>query len=340
MVLDRSADIDESPLVMREVDDPHPAAGEVRISVTVCAVCRTDLHVIEGDLPAEKRPVIPGHQVVGVVDELGEGCSRLREGDRVGIAWLRHTDGTCQFCRSSRENLCPDSRYTGYHADGGYGEFATVPEAFAYSLPHEFDDVTGSPLLCAGLIGYRALKRAQVPDAGKLLLVGFGSSAHVVLQIARYRGYETFVVTRSANHVRMAKQMGADWAGSDMADIPTKVDSAILFAPTGRLVPPVMEALDRGGTLSIAGIHLSDVPPLNYEQHLFYDKEIRSVAANTREDGQELLAEAVDAGVVPHVTTYPLAEANKALQDMKHSRVEGTGVLVIGGEGKGEGPDL
>jgi propanol-preferring alcohol dehydrogenase len=331
MVLDRSADIDDSPLVMREVEDPHPAAGEVRVRVSVCAVCRTDLHVIEGDLPKERRPVIPGHQVIGVVDELGDGCRRLKEGDRVGIAWLRQTDGTCSFCRSSRENLCPNSRYTGYHADGGYGEYATVPESFAYDLPDGFDDIRGSPLLCAGLIGYRALERARVPDAGKLLLVGFGSSAHVVLQIARHRGYETFVVTRSENHIRMAEKMGADWSGSEMAGLPTKVDSAILFAPTGQLVPPVMEALDRGGTLSIAGIHLTDIPPLSYEQHLFYDKEIRSVAANTREEGRELLAEAMAARVEPHVTTYPLTDANEALQDMKHSRVEGTGVLVIGG---------
>ncbi len=329
MVLDRSANIDDSPLVMREVDDPHPGGGEVRVRVSVCAVCRTDLHIIEGDLPERKRPIIPGHQVVGVVDELGEGCSTLKEGDRIGIAWLRSTDGTCRFCRASRENLCPSSRYTGYHSDGGYAEYTVVPEEFAYRLPGKFDDVVGSPLLCAGLIGYRALKRAGVPDRGKLLLVGFGSSAHVVLQIALHRGYETFVVTRSKNHVQMARAMGAAWAGTDTADLPDKMDSAILFAPVGRLVPPIMAALERGGILSIAGIHLTDVPSLNYEQHLFYDKEIRSVAANTREDGRELLAEAAEAGVRPHVKTYSLADANAALQDMKHSRVDGTGVLLI-----------
>ncbi len=329
MVLDRSADIDDSPLVLREVDEPHAGPGEVRIRVTACAVCRTDLHVIEGDLPEQQRPVIPGHQVVGVVDEVGADCRTIRRGDRIGIAWLRSTDGTCRFCRTSRENLCPASQYTGYHSDGGYGEYAVVPESFAYRLPGGFDDIVGSPLLCAGLIGYRALKRASVPEQGKLALVGFGSSAHVVLQIALHRGYETFVVTRSENHIRQAKEMGAGWAGTDPGDLPAKVDSAILFAPTGRLVPPVMASLERGGVLSIAGIHLTDVPSLNYEQHLFYDKEIRSVAANTREDGRELLAEAAEAGVRPHVKTYPLADANVALQDMKHSRVEGTGVLLV-----------
>jgi propanol-preferring alcohol dehydrogenase len=330
MVLHRSADIDDSPLTMQEVADPHPGPEEVRVRVTTCAVCRTDLHVIEGDLPEQQRPIIPGHQVVGVVDEVGAECRTIRPGDRIGIAWLRSTDGTCRFCRTARENLCPASRYTGYHADGGYAEHAVVPEGFAYRLPDGFDDVEGAPLLCAGLIGYRALKRAGVPDRGRLLLVGFGSSAHVVLQIALHRGYETFVLTRSDNHIRQAKEMGAAWAGSDPAHLPTKPDSAILFAPTGRLVPPVMASLERGGILSIAGIHLSDVPSLNYEQHLFYDKEIRSVAANTREDGRELLVEAAEAGVRPHVKTYPLADANVALQEMKHSRVEGTGVLLGG----------
>lgn len=335
MILDASAEIDASPppppppLTLREVEAPRPGAGELRVRVTACAVCRTDLHVIEGDLPERIRPIIPGHQAVGVVDELGDGCTRFALGDRVGIAWLRSTDGTCRFCRGGRENLCPDSRYTGYDADGGYAEYATVPEDYAYGLPDRFDDINDAPLLCAGIIGYRALKRASVPDGGKLLLVGFGSSAHVVLQLALHRGYEPYVVTRSENHLRMATAMGAVWTGTDAADLPGKMDSAILFAPVGTLVPPIMAALERGGVLSIAGIYLSDVPSLNYEKHLFFDREIRSVAANTREDGRELLAEAAEAGVRPRVTTYSLEDANRALQDMKHSRTDGTGVLVI-----------
>ena len=329
VVLTRTAPIDESPLELREIGLPAPGPGEVRVRVRACGVCRTDLHIIEGDLPEVKRPVVPGHQVVGVVDRLGEGCEHLVEGQRVGIAWLRSTDGTCRFCVTERENLCPGSRYTGYHYDGGYAEYAVVPEAFAYALPDGFDDATAAPLLCAGIIGYRALERAQVPPGGKLLLVGFGSSAHVTLQIGLYRGHEVFVVTRSEEHMQTAREMGAAWAGADTAGLPAKMDSAVLFAPAGHLVPPIMSALERGGTLSIAGIHLSDIPPLQYQEHLFYDKQIRSVAANTREDGRAMLAEAVRAGLKPQVTTYRLADANKALQDMKHSRVRGTGVLMI-----------
>ena len=329
VVLEKTAPVDESPLELREVADPSPSPGEVRVKVSACGVCRTDIHIIEGDLPEEKRPVIPGHQVVGVVDRVGEGAKQFLVGQRIGIAWLRHTDGTCKFCRVARENLCPDSRYTGYHSDGGYAEYAVVPETFAYALPDGFDDVTGAPLLCAGLIGYRALERAQVPPGGKVLLAGFGSSAHVVLQIALHRGLEVYVSSRGESHLAMAREMGAAWAGADVADLTEKMDSAILFAPVGTLVPPLMSALERGGTLSIAGIHLTDIPTLQYEQHLFYDKQIRSVAANTREDGRRLLAEAVHAGVKPQVTTYPLSDANRALQDMKHSRIGGTGVLVI-----------
>lgn len=329
VVLTKTAPVDESPLELREIDPPTPGPGEVRVRVRACGVCRTDLHIIEGDLPAMKRPVVPGHQVVGVVDRLGENCERFAEGQRIGIAWLRSTDGTCQFCRTARENLCPASRYTGYHCDGGYAEYAVVPEAFAYALPDGFDDATAAPLLCAGIIGYRALERAQVPPGGKLLLVGFGSSAHVTLQIALYRGHDVFVVTRSEGHMQTAREMGAAWAGADTAGLPAKMDSAVLFAPVGHLVPPIMSALERGGTLAIAGIHLTDIPPLQYQEHLFYDKQIRSVAANTREDGRRMLAEAARADVKPQVTPYRLEDANKALQDMKHSRIRGTGVLMI-----------
>lgn len=329
MMLEKQGHIDGSPLSLCEVEEPDPGPGEVRARVSACAVCRTDLHIIEGDLPERRMPIVPGHQVVGVVDKLGDGCARLRKGQRVGIAWLRHTDGDCKYCLSGRENLCEGSRYTGYHEHGGYAEYTTVPEDFAYELPEGFGDVEVSPLLCAGIIGYRALKRAKVPDGGKLLLVGFGSSAHIVIQIAAYRGYEVYVLTRSENHQRLSGNMGAVWAGSEAGDLPEKMNSAILFAPLGRLVPPVLEALEKGGTLSISGIHLSDIPGLNYENHLFYEKEIRSVSANTRADGRELLAEAARAKVKPQVEEYSLADANRALQDMKHSRTDGAGVLVI-----------
>jgi alcohol dehydrogenase, propanol-preferring len=327
--LEQQGDIDGSPLARREAAAPQPGPGEVRVRVRVCAICRTDLHIIEGDLPPQRRPIIPGHQVVGVVDQLGEGCRRLQLGQRVGIAWLRQTDGTCRFCQSGRENLCRASRYTGYHEHGGYAEFATVPEAFAYALPPCFTDVEAAPLLCAGLIGYRALQRARVPEGGRLLLVGFGSSAHVVIQIAAYRGCQVYVVSRGPSHQRLSERLGAVWAGDDLGKLPAKMDSAILFAPTGTLVPPTLEALDRGGTLSIAGIRLTDVPPLSYEKHLFYEKELGSATANTREDGRALLAEAEAAHVRPHVVEYSLDDANRALQDLKHSRIDGTGVLIV-----------
>lgn len=329
MVLDRQGAIEACPLALREVDIPEPGSGEVRVRVRACAICRTDLHIIEGDLPSRKLPLIPGHQVVGIVDRLGAGCRRFQEGQRIGIAWLRGTDGTCKQCSHGRENLCVASRYTGYHEDGGYAEYATVPEAFAYELPESFSDTQVAPLLCAGLIGYRAFKRAEVLEGGKLLLIGFGSSAHVVIQIAVHRGCQVYVVTRSENHRRLCQELGAVWAGAELGHLPDKMDGAILFAPVGDLVPPALEVLDQGGILSLAGIHMSDVPPLNYARHLFYEREIRSVTANTRKDGHELLAEAVQADVRPQVRTYPLTEANRALQDLKASRIDGTGVLVI-----------
>lgn len=340
MVLDAQAPIESAPLVLREMSDPEPGPGEVRVRVRACAICRTDLHVIEGDLPPVKLPIIPGHQVVGIVDKLGPDAGRLSVGQRVGIAWLRHTDGTCVYCAGGRENLCPDSRYTGYTDDGGYAELAVVPEEFAYEIdrrPAEDatervppNDIETAPLLCAGLIGYRALRRASVPPGGKLLLIGFGSSAHIVVQLALHRGCRVFVVSRAEKHLRLSRELGAEWAGFDLAAVPEKMDSAILFAPVGDLVPGAMAALDRGGVLAIAGIHLSDVPPLNYQAHLFQEREIRSVTANTREDGRELLKEAFDAGVKPHVEVFRLDQANEALLRLKQDGIEGTGVLTLG----------
>lgn len=331
LVLEGQARIENGPLQLRDVSDPKPGFGEVRVKVRTCAICRTDLHVIEGDLPPRKLPLIPGHQVVGVVDQVGEGSKNLKKGQRVGVAWLWKTDGTCKYCRNGRENLCSDSRYTGYHEDGGFAEYVTVPEDFAYLLPEGLSDLEVAPLLCSGLIGYRAFKRANVPPRGKLLLVGFGSSAHIVLQFALYGGHEVYVVTRSRNHQKAAMKLGAVWASDDPGKLPAKVDSVILFAPVGGLVPPTLAALDKGGTLAIAGIHLTDIPPLNYEKHLFYDKEIRSVAANTRKDGLELLEKAKAAKIKPLVASYRLADANLALQDLKQSKLDGSGVLIIEG---------
>ena len=329
VVLEENALIGTSPLRVMEMPDPHPGRGEVRLKVRCCAICRTDLHVIEGELPRARMPIIPGHQAVGVVDELGEGCRRLVPGRRVGVAWLRHTCGVCTFCKAGQENLCESARFTGYHEHGGYAEYAVVPEDFAYVLPEAFDDVSAAPLLCAGIIGYRALKRCRVPDGGRLALYGFGSSAHVVLQIAQHRGCDVYVVTRGEKHVELARRMGAEWASQDASAMPVKADSAIIFAPAGELVPRALEALRKGGTVALAGIYMTDIPSLNYEKYVFYERDIHSVTANTREDGRGLLAEAASIPIRPHTTTYPLADANRALQDLKGDRISGTGVLVL-----------
>ncbi len=329
MVLRAFNSIDRSPLRLEDVPEPQAGPGRVRVKVRCCAICRTDLHVIEKDLPEQQLPIIPGHQVVGVVDQLGEGCDRLHQGQRVGIAWLRATCGDCPFCRSGRENLCEHARFTGYHEHGGYAQYAVVDERFAYVIPDVFSDTHATPLLCAGIIGYRSLRRTQ-PCAGcRLALVGFGSSAHVVIQIARHRGYEVYVATRGRGHRQLAMDMGAVWAGEHPAQLPGKVDGAIIFAPAGELIPPVLEKLSRGGTLALAGIHMTAVPGLDYEKHLFYERDVRSVTCNTRCDGQELLAEAAEIPIRPHTTAYPLHDANRALQDLKNDRINGTGVLMI-----------
>ena len=329
MVLNEIGSIQASPLRLTDLPDPEPAEGEVRLRVSCCAVCRTDLHVIEGDLPRQRLPIIPGHQIVGRVDRIGPGCKRFSPGQRVGVAWLRHTCGTCAYCRSGRENLCECSRFTGYHVNGGYAEFALAPEQFAYELPEMFSDLDAAPLLCAGIIGYRALKRCNLPRGGKLAIFGFGSSAHVVMQIALHRGCEVYVVSRGEEHRQLARQMGAAWVSETAAEMPTKVDSAIIFAPVGYLVPPALEKLDKGGTLSLAGIYMTDIPQMEYEKYVFYERDIHSVTANTREDGRELLAEAAEIPIRPRLTTYPLADANRALQDLKADRLNGTGILVM-----------
>ena len=329
MILDEIALIESSPLRLGEHATPQPGPGEVRLKVRCCAICRTDLHVIEGELPRRTLPIIPGHQIVGLVDALGPGCRRLKAGQRVGVAWLRHTCGTCDFCRCGRENLCESARFTGYHADGGYAEYAVVPEEFAYEIPPVFEDVEAAPLLCAGIIGYRALKRCDLRSGNRLALYGFGSSAHVVLQIARHRGCEVYVVSRAPRHLELARSMGAVWAGGDARQMPVRADSAIIFAPAGELLAPALEHLEKGGTLALAGIYMSVIPPLDYEKHLFYERNVHSVTANTRADGRELLAEAAQIPLRPHVNRYPLADANRALQDLKADRINGTGVLIV-----------
>ena len=329
MVLGKIGMIDSSPLKAREVAEPHAARGEVRIKVEVCAICRTDLHVIEGELPPMKADIIPGHQVVGVVDEIGPSSTRFRIGDRVGIGWLRWTCGECRFCKSGSENLCPRARFTGYMENGGYAEYAVVPEAYAYALPGKLDSISIAPLLCAGIIGFRALKQANLKPGTRVGLWGFGSSAHIAIQVALHWGCKVYVSTRDKKHQELSLALGATWAGDGAEQPPEKVDSAIMFAPVGTLVPPALESLEMGGTLAIAGIHLSDIPALNYERHLFHEKTLRSVTANTREDGEELLQIAAEMGLRPTTTTFPLADANIALQKLKHDGINGSGVLIV-----------
>ena len=329
MVLNERMPIEENPLRLTDVPDPSPGPGEARVKVRACGICRTDLHVVEAELPPVKSPLIPGHQVVGIVDALGEGTSRFVIGDRVGIAWLRKTCGECGFCRSGRENLCESQRFTGYHEDGGFAEYAVVHEKFAYKIPDIFEDVEATPLLCAGIIGYRALKRSRIQDGGRLGIYGFGSSAHIMIQIALHRGCEVYVCTRGGGHGELAKKMGAKWVGSAAERMPVKMDGSIIFAPAGELVPVALKDLEKGGTLALAGIYMTPVPVMDYEECLFFEKDLRSVTANTREDGRELLREAAEIPIRPKTQVFPLEEANMALQALKHDEIRGSGVLVI-----------
>jgi len=319
---------DTHPLVLVDKPVPEPGPGEVRVCVRACGVCRTDLHLTEGDLAPHHPRMTPGHEVVGVVDRLGAGSTRWREGDRIGVPWLAHTCGTCRFCLSGRENLCLDPRFTGWDLDGGYAPYAVVDEAYAYALPEGFDDVEVAPLLCAGIIGYRALRRANLPDGGRLGIYGFGGSAHLTAQVAMSWGARVHVMTRSREAQQLALELGAASAGDAAAAPPEPLDSAILFAPVGALVPPALAALDRGGTLAIAGIHLSDIPALGYQRHLFEERTLQSVTANTRRDGEEFLAEAARIGLRVSAVPYPMARADEALRDLREDRVNGAAVLV------------
>jgi propanol-preferring alcohol dehydrogenase len=307
---------------------PDPAPGELLVRVTASAVCRTDLHLAEGDLPPKRPGVVPGHEVVGEVTALSEGITGWRVGDRAGIAWLRHTCGTCRYCERGSENLCPYSRYTGWDADGGYAEYATVPAPYAYRLPDGYPDAELAPLLCAGIIGFRALRRADLPPGGRLGIYGFGASAHLTSQVAIAQGARVHVLTRSAAARALALELGATSAGGADDLPPEPLDAAILFAPVGELVPVALAALDRGGTLAVAGIHLSDIPVLSYQRHLFQERSLRSVTANTRQDGRDLLAHAAAHRLRVAVTPYPLAAADGALADLAADRVSGAAVLV------------
>lgn len=322
--------IDTGPLALIDRDPPEPGPGEIRIQVTVCGVCRTDLHLAEGDLAPHAPDVVPGHEIVGIVDRLGPGATRFAVSDRVGIAWLRQTCGTCRFCIRGDENLCLSPRFTGWDADGGYAEYAVVDERFAYPLPDRFGDEQVAPLLCAGIIGYRALRRAALPEGGRLGIYGFGGSAHLAAQVALAEGATVHVLTRSEAARELALELGAASVGDTFDPPPEPLDAAIVFAPAGEIVPAALEALDRGGTLAIAGIHLTDIPTLDYQRHLFQERQVRSVTANTRRDGEEFLALAARIGIQVHTVPYPLEQADRALADLAHDRLTGAAVLQVG----------
>jgi propanol-preferring alcohol dehydrogenase len=319
-----------SPLERVDAPVPEPAPDELLVAVAVCGVCRTDLHVTEGDLPVHRSGVVPGHEVVGEVVAVGPAAGTdFSVGDRVGIAWLRHTCGHCRYCVRGRENLCPESRYTGWDADGGYAEFATVPAAFAHQLPDGYTDAELAPLLCAGIIGYRSLMRAELPEGGRLGIYGFGGSAHITAQVALALGAEVHVMTRGEHARELALALGAASAQGADDRPPVALDAAILFAPVGELVLPALEALDRGGTLAIAGIHLTDIPQLNYQRHLFQERQLRSVSSNTRADASEFLDFAGRHRIAVTTPEYPLSRADRALADLAAGRISGAAVLTV-----------
>ncbi len=320
--------IESGPLVLEERPLPEPGPGVARVRVHACGCCRTDLHVVEGDLALPVLPIVPGHQVVGIVDALGPGCSRLALGERVGVAWLHHTDGVCEYCRRGEENLCEAARFTGWTADGGYADAVTVPEDFAVRLPDGLDDFEAAPLLCAGVIGYRALRRADVEPGDRVALLGFGASAHLALQVLSYWGCETVVLTRGEQHRQLARDLGASWVGEAAELPPMRCDRAVVFAPAGELVPIALEVVRPGGTVSLAGIHMSPIPSFDYAL-LWRERTLRSVANMTRRDAEEFMTLAAEANVRAEVATYPLEAAGEALTAIAHDAVRGAAVLAV-----------
>ncbi len=330
-LLRKPAPVNTNPLELAEVAKPVPGPGELLVRVRACGVCRTDLHVVEGELAPRKSPVIPGHQVVGVIEAMGEGARRFRLGDRVGIAWLHQTDGTCDYCRAGKENLCEHATFTGWMVDGGYAEYALAPEAFVYAIPESFRDLDAAPLLCAGIIGFRALRLSGIARGGRLGFYGFGAAAHLAIQVARHWGAEVYAFTRDEAHQKLATDLGAVWAGYSNEDPPVLLDSAIIFAPAGELVPASLPVLKKGGTLALAGIHMSTIPAMDYNL-LYHERVVRSVANNTRQDGEDFLRIAAEIPIRTEFQLFPLAEANRALNALKDDEVRGAAVIQVSGQ--------
>jgi propanol-preferring alcohol dehydrogenase len=325
-LLQAPARVETNPLQFTDVAVPRPGRGEILVRVHACGVCRTDLHVVEGELPPRKSPIIPGHQIVGTVEELGPGAHRFSKGARVGIAWLHRTDGTCEYCRAGAENLCDHPAFTGYTVDGGYAEYVVAPQDFVYPIPEGFSDDQAAPLLCAGIIGFRSLRLSGIEKGGRLGLYGFGAAAHVAIQVARYWGAEVYASTRDARHQQLALELGAKWAGGTLAEPPVKLDAAIIFAPAGEIVPAALKALKKSGTLALGGIHMSPIPTLDYNL-LYGERVIRSVANNTRQDGEDFLRIAAEIPIRTQVQRFPLREANEALNKLKNDAIKGAAVL-------------
>jgi propanol-preferring alcohol dehydrogenase len=325
-LLSAIAPVESNPLVFTDVPMPQPGRGEVLVRVHACAVCRTDLHVVEGELPPRRLPLIPGHQIVGVIEKLGEAAHRFAPGTRVGIAWLHHTDQTCEYCRRGMENLCDHPSFTGYTVDGGYAEYAVAPEDWVYPIPEAFHDLQAAPLLCAGIIGFRSLRLSGIEPGGRLGLYGFGAAAHVAIQVARHWGVEVYAATRHKRHQQLALELGAAWAGGTVDEPPVKLDSAIIFAPAGEIVPAALKALRKGGVLALGGIHMSPIPALDYNL-LYQERVVRSVANNTRQDGNDFLRIAAEIPIRTQIEIFPLREANRALNALKNDAIRGAAVL-------------
>ncbi len=327
-VLRAPAPVESNPLQWTQVPTPQPGRDQLLIKVRACGVCRTDLHVVEGELTPRKSPVIPGHQVVGIVEKAGPDASHFKSGDRVGVAWLHHTDGTCEFCVSGRENLCDHPEFTGYTVDGGYAEYIVAPDAFVYAIPEGFPDLHAAPLLCAGIIGFRCLRLSGVTKGARLGLSGFGAAAHVAIQVARHWGVDVYAFSREPRHAQLAAELGAVWTGGSFDQPPQKLDSVIIFAPAGELIPAALKTLKKGGSVVAGGIHMSPIPQFSYDD-LYQERLIRSIANNTRQDGIDFLKIAAGIPIHTQTTLFKMQDANAALNALKHDAISGAAVLQI-----------
>jgi len=329
MILNHPKPIEENPLELVDIPTPEPKSDEVLIQIKVCGICHTDLHTIEGELLLKKKPIITGHQVVGFVKQTGKDVKRFKPGDLIGVAWLYSTCGTCSFCQEGNENLCEKAQFTGLDVDGGYAQYMVIPEDFAYLIPNGFLEREAAPLLCAGIIGYRALRLSEIKPGQRLGLYGFGASAHVSIQVALHWGCSVYVFTRGKKHQELARKLGATWVGQAKDDPPERLHSSIIFAPAGELVLDALRVLKKGGTLALAGIYMTPIPQMDYGKYLYHERTIRSVANSTRRDGEELLKIAAEIPIHTKTQLFPLEEANQALQALKHGGINGAGVLEI-----------